>query len=91
MVGVGKSETKMLTKTLKCVVCGKKAAGENNFKLPGCETHLVLPTKNPTCPECDRRMIVKTGKERAFWSCPIFPECFGTRNLLTPDEEKDIL
>ncbi len=92
MLGWGGSKSSMLVKpAAKCVVCGKKATAGNIFNLPGCVDHLILPTKVPKCPECDLLMLVKMGKERAFWSCPEYPHCFGTRNLLKPDEEMNIL
>ncbi len=75
----------------KCAVCGKKATGESNLKLPACETHMDLPTQTPICPNCDARMKLMNGKNGGFWRCGDFPNCFGTRNLADPNEEQDIL
>ncbi len=74
-----------------CSVCGKKATLENTLKLPACEVHVTVPTQIPLCPNCDTKMTLKTGKKLSFWSCPDYPNCFGTRNLFTPMEEPDML
>ena len=90
MIQSSGSETVSRT-ALKCVVCGKKASLENTLNLPSCVDHQELPTKAPVCPECDKTMMIKKGAERAFWSCPDYPTCFGTRNLLKPLEDPDLL
>lgn len=88
MVGVSKTIVKMAA---KCAVCGKKATGANTLSMPSCETHMVVPTKTPICPNCDSQMKLIQGKNGGLWRCNDFPTCFGTRNLFTPDEEPDIL
>ena len=35
-----------------------------------------------TCPECGRKMVVKTGRYGKFLACPGFPECRQTRPIL---------
>lgn len=84
--------SKTIEKTASlCAVCGKKATLENTLKLPSCDVHVNVPTTVPPCPNCDAKMIIKTGKKLSFWSCPDYPNCFGTRNLFTPMEEPDML
>ncbi|MDP2666146.1 MAG: hypothetical protein Q8P05_01435 [Candidatus Diapherotrites archaeon] len=83
--------TRAIQKMSACVVCGKKATVENTFKLASCGTHAELGTQAPPCPDCETKMVVKMGTSRAFWSCPKYPLCFGTRNLLNPFEEVDQL
>lgn len=81
-----------LTKTISiCAVCGKKGTETNTLNLPSCKDHLALPTNIPICPNCDTKMILKTGKRGTFWSCPDYPACFGTRNLQDPDAVPDVL
>jgi ssDNA-binding Zn-finger/Zn-ribbon topoisomerase 1 len=36
-------------------------------------------------------MELRHRKNGAFWGCPSFPNCFGSRNLIKPMEEMDIL
>ncbi|MBM3282416.1 MAG: hypothetical protein FJY86_03705 [Candidatus Diapherotrites archaeon] len=84
------SHTILKTASL-CSVCGKKATTINTLKLASCETHMEVPTDAPPCPNCDTKMILKTGKKNSFWSCPDYPNCFGTRNLFKPMEEPDML
>ncbi len=74
-----------------CVVCGKKATLENTLKLPSCALHENVPTEIPICPNCDAKMILKNGKNGALWSCPDYPTCYGTRNIVAPMEDPDIL
>lgn len=84
--------SKTVEKTITlCAVCGKKSTTMNTLNLPSCETHVNVPTTIPPCPNCDTKMVLKTGKKHSFWSCPDYPNCFGTRNLFTPMEEPDML
>lgn len=76
---------------MKCVVCGKKSTSNNTFGLPSCKSHLDLSKEAPRCPECDTTMQMRHRKNGAFWGCPSFPHCFGSRNLSNPMEELDIL
>lgn len=32
------------------------------------------------CPECNSKMISRSGKYGVFWGCSKFPECKGTRD-----------
>ncbi|MFH0970776.1 MAG: topoisomerase DNA-binding C4 zinc finger domain-containing protein [Candidatus Diapherotrites archaeon] len=88
MKGLGQT---MVKSALKCAVCGKKATEASTLNIPTCKEHQNLPTKTPQCPQCEGKMSVKAGKNGGFWRCDNFPICFGTRNLLNPDEEQDIL
>jgi ssDNA-binding Zn-finger/Zn-ribbon topoisomerase 1 len=76
---------------MQCVVCGKKGEEKNSLGLPSCKKHLDLPTTIPRCPECESQMQLRQRKNGAFWGCPDFPRCFGSRNLPNPMEELDIL
>ena len=39
----------------------------------------------PYCPECGARMILRRPRRSqdwtAFWGCPEYPECRGSRNI----------
>ncbi len=75
--------------------------GEFKRLLDGAETVLSeagkiqLPQEelDVTCPNCGKKMIVKTGRFGKFAACPSYPECKTTMNLdrdgnLAPVEEK---
>lgn len=32
------------------------------------------------CPECNGKMISRTGKFGVFWGCKNYPQCVGTRD-----------
>jgi hypothetical protein len=34
----------------------------------------------PTCPRCQSRMVMRSGRYGQFWGCSRFPYCKGTRN-----------
>ena len=38
-----------------------------------------MPETSPTCPKCERSMVLRYGNRGAFWGCPTFPTCRGTR------------
>ncbi|QQR92355.1 MAG: topoisomerase DNA-binding C4 zinc finger domain-containing protein [Candidatus Iainarchaeum archaeon] len=73
------------------MVCSKKSSANNTLGLPSCKEHLNLPIEPPKCPECETPMELRHRKNGAFWGCPSFPNCFGSRNLVKPMEEMDIL
>lgn len=35
----------------------------------------------PSCPQCGREMLRRSGKYGEFWGCPSYPACRGTRNI----------
>lgn len=35
----------------------------------------------PTCPVCNKSMVKRKGAKGAFWGCPGYPECKGTRQI----------
>lgn len=39
------------------------------------------------CPECNGKMISRTGKFGVFWGCKNFPNCKGTRDTLGRNKE----
>jgi len=58
-----------------CIWCKfRKLTGETYGKAERKST-------TPDCPKCGSPMQLKTGKFGEFWSCSMFPECKGTRNL----------
>ena len=93
MVGVVGMESKTLLKTVmvRCIICGKKATLQNTLHLPSCEKHIQIEINAPRCPNCDTGMKLKSGKRGTFWSCPDYPICFGTRHLLNPHEDPEVL
>lgn len=51
---------------------------------PGAAAPLKRSDDTPACPVCSRRMVRRTASRganagRAFWGCPGFPSCRGTR------------
>lgn len=36
----------------------------------------------PTCPLCEKRMVVREGNYGKFWGCSQYPECSGSRSIL---------
>lgn len=52
----------------------------------------VKPPDRPTdevCPECNKPMVIRTGRFGDFLACTGFPKCKTTRSLKTKEEEKD--
>ena len=46
------------------------------------------PGEAPTCPKCNKTMVVRTARKGAnkgetFWGCSTFPKCWGMRPLET--------
>ncbi len=37
--------------------------------------------REPSCPKCRRRMVLRRGSRGDFWGCPAFPRCRGTREV----------
>ena len=38
------------------------------------------PYESVKCPECNGKMISRTGKFGVFWGCKDYPDCKGTRD-----------
>jgi ssDNA-binding Zn-finger/Zn-ribbon topoisomerase 1 len=52
----------------------------------------------PACPDCGTQMVLRRPKPgdtwEAFWGCPFYPDCRGTRDIKpdgTPEEDNDWL
>lgn len=46
----------------------------------------AAPTGDPACPKCGSQMVMRTARKgenagAAFWGCPQYPACRGTRNV----------
>ncbi len=41
----------------------------------------LQPATAPSCPRCHETMVRRVGSRGAFWGCPRFPSCRGTRPL----------
>ena len=37
----------------------------------------------PVCPECSTPMVLKRSRFGQFWACSRYPECKGTRKMVT--------
>jgi ssDNA-binding Zn-finger/Zn-ribbon topoisomerase 1 len=59
---------------------------------------MIIQTKPvPYCPECGARMSLRRPKPdqswEPFWGCSTFPECRGTRNIMSdgkPETDRDL-
>ena len=71
---------------LKAVTRGVK----EHLPAPAPITHLPQPAATvPVCPNCGAAMVRRTAKRganngQAFWGCPHFPNCRGTRPITAP-------
>ncbi len=43
----------------------------------------IISSDSPLCPKCNGLMTLKKGKFGEFWSCKKYPECKGTKNIVT--------
>ncbi len=72
---------------LKAVTRGVK----DHLPAPAPITHLPQPSATtPVCPNCGAAMVRRTAKRgansgQAFWGCPHFPNCRGTRPITALD------
>jgi DNA topoisomerase-1 len=51
-------------------------------------TNLGYAKEEFPCPDCDKRMIIKLGKNGKFLSCEDFPNCIGARTIEGKEIEK---
>ncbi|MBZ5618077.1 MAG: topoisomerase DNA-binding C4 zinc finger domain-containing protein [Acidobacteriia bacterium] len=40
-----------------------------------------LDELTPKCPDCERKMVQRKSRSGAFWGCPTYPQCDGTRSM----------
>lgn len=66
---------------------GNAGAGQSGGQSGGQQAPAPAQGDAPLCPKCDTPMVQRNSDRGAFWGCPKYPECKGTRNIIAPAQE----